>query len=179
MTEFDPQTCVMAGELREMIDIPESIPDCGWVPRSSIKFSTGPAEVSGDSIAIGLSVSFTQPFKWLNIDFTIDFTGKEAGEEEPSVDPTGMILPDGRPVGTWFIPSFADGDDDDDDPLRNRRPSVPGDNHPTNHIFVACASRWGWSAGIGEGHQSGDEGSLEENMEAADRVLHAMLSDDG
>ena len=68
MTEYDETTCITAGELRTAgIAVPATIPDCGWVPRSSIKYGT--AKASGDVAAGRLSVSipieFTVPFQWI------------------------------------------------------------------------------------------------------------------
>lgn len=79
MKEYDEATCVTAGELRAVgLSIPENIPDCAWVLRSSIRISLKNIEVVStgpDKLAdphIGLTVEFTQPFNWISIDFTIE-----------------------------------------------------------------------------------------------------------
>lgn len=44
MKEYDPGTCVTAEELRAMgLDLPETVPDCAWLPRASVKVGTGRA----------------------------------------------------------------------------------------------------------------------------------------
>jgi hypothetical protein len=73
MPEYDPATCITAGELRAVgIPVPESVPDCGWIPRGSM--APGPEEptTSYDPatgiITAMIPTCFTQPFRWFELD---------------------------------------------------------------------------------------------------------------
>jgi hypothetical protein len=82
MSDYDPRTCVTARELRGIgMTLAETIPDCAWVPRDSILYSD-PEVVPGEpkAIAIGLKVTFTVPFQFIEVTFSID----EAKETPPT-----------------------------------------------------------------------------------------------
>lgn len=73
MKEYDPKTCVTAGELRHAgLVITESIPDCAWVPRTALKFSQLSALSTEDGrIHLGANVAFDHPFQWIKITVNI------------------------------------------------------------------------------------------------------------
>lgn len=75
ITEYDPVTCIHAGELRQMgFNVPSEIPDCGWVPRGSMQTVASSSTASDDSMVLttNLEVTFTQPFKWFSASFTAE-----------------------------------------------------------------------------------------------------------
>ena len=85
--EFDPETCITAGELRSMgISVPSSVPDCGWVRRSSIlRAYVEPRTVSyvepripadENVLSITYQLSFTEEFKWVTVNLTVSPTEK-------------------------------------------------------------------------------------------------------
>ena len=73
--EYDPETCITAGELRAQgFHIPESTPDAGWVPRLSMKVvSAAPRSKPNDErrLDISMMISFSEPFRWIEIDAVI------------------------------------------------------------------------------------------------------------
>ena len=76
MTEYDPQTCITAGELRASgIQIPQDIPDCGWVPRWAVVPIPGSAVVTekekGCLLSVGFSLTTTVPFQWITMSCTV------------------------------------------------------------------------------------------------------------
>ncbi len=74
--EYDPHTCVTAGELRKIgMHIPDSIPDCAWVPRWS--FEPGEVECGepdGDQGRVDMRVTmrFNMPFQWVEGRFQVE-----------------------------------------------------------------------------------------------------------
>lgn len=68
--QFDPKTCVTAGELRASgLALPTAIPDCGWVLRASVRYDfkvdrTRIEEVLTGTLRGAIEVSFTEPFRW-------------------------------------------------------------------------------------------------------------------
>lgn len=72
-SEYDPATCVTAGELREIgIPVPVSLPDVAWCPRSALRWACQGAETGPDSSwSLKLAVTFTEPMRWLQVDFTV------------------------------------------------------------------------------------------------------------
>lgn len=76
--EYDEVTCITAGEIRAAgIAVPGNIPDCGWVPRTSLQYETVAAPARSPKLAKGvvamtIRVRFSQPFRWIAIDVTID-----------------------------------------------------------------------------------------------------------
>ena len=57
--EYSPALDVTAGELREAgYSVPDNIPDCAWIPQSSVKESYDPATDSD------IRLTFTEPFRW-------------------------------------------------------------------------------------------------------------------
>jgi len=79
--EYDPRTCVTAGELRAAgLAIPDTIPDVGWVPRDSIMCGEPmPVYDETGTVAVGLEVIFAVLFRWLKVDFTIE--GAQNGDD--------------------------------------------------------------------------------------------------
>lgn len=68
--QYDSKVHVTAGELRAAgLDIPDTVPDTGWVPRSSIKTEVEDSETLEDGVvSFGLTHEFTQPFRWLRVE---------------------------------------------------------------------------------------------------------------
>jgi hypothetical protein len=71
--EYDEKTCITACELRAAgVPIPDSIPDCGWVLRTSIKWGVGPATAEDNSelgvVSVCISAEFTKPFTWIRLE---------------------------------------------------------------------------------------------------------------
>ena len=73
--EYNPETCITAKELRAKgIPVPESIPDCGWIPRwaaipTDVKTSF---DVDDQRLDATFTFRFAVPFKWIDIEFTIE-----------------------------------------------------------------------------------------------------------
>jgi len=67
--EYDPGTCVTAQKLRDVgIDIPDTVPDCAWVPRASIQVGNIDVKDQGDGFFSCDIVSvFTEPFQWFTL----------------------------------------------------------------------------------------------------------------
>ena len=65
--EYDQETCVTAGELRDAgADIPSDIPDVAWVPRIAMRVSPGAAQrLPGGRFRIPLHVELFAPFRWI------------------------------------------------------------------------------------------------------------------
>jgi hypothetical protein len=74
--EYDEVTCITAGELRAQgFPILESIPDCGWIHRHSMRFHPGKCELYADDstrIHVSISVEYTEAFRWIEFSITID-----------------------------------------------------------------------------------------------------------
>jgi len=73
--KYDPHTCLTAAELRGMgLTVPD-VPDAAWVPRSSVRFgevkAVEPDTPNPTSVSVEFSVSFTEPFRWVEIDIPI------------------------------------------------------------------------------------------------------------
>jgi hypothetical protein len=73
-TEYDPVTCVTAGELRALgAEIPDAVPDCGWVSRAALLYDNSPeVTVEGSRMSIHMSATIDEPFKWINV--TVDIS---------------------------------------------------------------------------------------------------------
>lgn len=70
--EYDPITCITAGELRARgINVPLNIPDCAWVPRDSLQIGEPRTRVEGDRGIITIDFVYREPFRWLELEFTI------------------------------------------------------------------------------------------------------------
>lgn len=88
--DYDPDTCITAAELRAMgIEVHESVPDVGWVPRAAMRMSAEPAEHTPEDIAAGLlrmdmAITFTEPFRW--IELNVQAT-KRTDTEDPTTAP--------------------------------------------------------------------------------------------
>lgn len=70
--EYDPATCQTAAELRASgIAVPASIPDCAWIPSGSMRV-VGEPKVTPKAPNLvtvqGISVVFTVPFRWIEIE---------------------------------------------------------------------------------------------------------------
>lgn len=79
---YDAVTCITAGELREMgIAIPANVPDCGWIPRGAMQMRAGTAhqhseaEIAAGILRVNLECTFTQPFRWIELDVVIHKPG--------------------------------------------------------------------------------------------------------
>lgn len=73
-SEYDPETCITAGELRMSgLVIPENIPDCGWVRRSAIRAVPGDGQLSSDGrFSIGIALQFNEPFQWISVSVEVE-----------------------------------------------------------------------------------------------------------
>lgn len=70
---YDPLTCITAEELRDCgIPVPETVPDCAWVPDESIKTDVecGPGDRE-DDIKCVFTYTFLSPFRHLQITLTV------------------------------------------------------------------------------------------------------------
>ena len=81
LEEYSADTCWLARELRELgICVPATIPDEGWIPRSSVRFENfRVAEDPNDKTRAlgGADAVFDQPSKWIEMDFTLTKEGVE------------------------------------------------------------------------------------------------------
>lgn len=67
---YDADTCITAGELRAMgCTLPDTIPDCGWVPRSAMIVSTAVDKSRCDEqiLAVDAKITLTEPFRWIEV----------------------------------------------------------------------------------------------------------------
>lgn len=65
---------VTAGELRTLgLRIPETIPDCAWVPRTSLVIGEHRAIVSADGqrLDVEVDIGIGAPFRWVEAEFTV------------------------------------------------------------------------------------------------------------
>ena len=65
---------ITAAELRAMgVPLDESIPDCAWVPRLSIRWVVGkPTASDPRTLLVPIEAEFTQPFTWIEGEGTIE-----------------------------------------------------------------------------------------------------------
>jgi hypothetical protein len=64
---------VSAGWLRECgIPVPDSIPDCATVPRSSMKMRMAGWRADGDMLTMDMRVTFDERFKWFEATVIVD-----------------------------------------------------------------------------------------------------------
>lgn len=76
--DYDEASCVSAGELRAAgYSVPENIPDCAWVPRSSVRVNNDEVSAHTDPgdpsiVHVSVSVEFTEPFKWVEATILLD-----------------------------------------------------------------------------------------------------------
>jgi len=75
MIEYDPKTCITAGELREFgAQIPQDILDCGWIPRNHLSLKLGTHELSGlepTQLQFSIELTFLSEFRWVKATFEI------------------------------------------------------------------------------------------------------------
>jgi hypothetical protein len=80
----DAEDRIYAGELRALgCNVPESIPDCAWAARSSMRI--GPTEITGPvdedgNVPTTTTITFVAPLRWVTA--TIGFSYDE-GEGAP------------------------------------------------------------------------------------------------
>ena len=76
---YDPETCITAAELRANgFPIPDTIPDCGWVRRSSIEIIEHDVqEADDDAFHIDLKFQFMEPFRWISINAKLKKTDED------------------------------------------------------------------------------------------------------
>lgn len=72
--EYDPKTCITAGELRAAgFVIPDDIPNVGWVRRTSIDWDGDVAiEEIDHKIRASVKFRFTEPFQWITATFKME-----------------------------------------------------------------------------------------------------------
>lgn len=64
---------ISAGDLRAAgISIPAEIPDCAWVPRSSMQYRLEPLQADGDVLRMNAYVTFTQAFSWVEVPVLVE-----------------------------------------------------------------------------------------------------------
>ncbi len=72
---YDPRTCLTAGEVRAIgVELPESVPDCAWVPRWAMRTELGKV-TDGDtpgSVDMMIGISFSVPFTWIELKIEVD-----------------------------------------------------------------------------------------------------------
>ena len=70
--KYDPVTCISAGELRAIgLPMPESIPDCGWIPRTAMEIKALESKLNGETeLRINTEIKFTEPFRWITVSLT-------------------------------------------------------------------------------------------------------------
>lgn len=86
MNEYDSETCVTAGELRASgIGIEHHIPDCAWIPRSSIMVEMGEVDFDPEEgmMQVQMIHTFTAPFSHYTVELKFRFAPKcpECGSE--------------------------------------------------------------------------------------------------
>lgn len=75
MAEYDPKTCVTAGELRSIgLPIPDSIPDVAYIPHYGItakliRISGDDADGEFDAV---VDVTFVEPFRWISLKLVVE-----------------------------------------------------------------------------------------------------------
>lgn len=70
---YDPETCVKAGELRAAgIPVSDDIPDCGWIPRASIRQEVVGVTGVDRQLTVHLTVTFEEPFRSIHIEGTVN-----------------------------------------------------------------------------------------------------------
>jgi hypothetical protein len=81
--EYNERTCITAGELRAAgVAVPRSIPDCGWVPKHTMKFGEPTCAVEPDNtgapaVACSIPIILTVPFRWVSVDLVLGDTPKD------------------------------------------------------------------------------------------------------
>lgn len=95
-TEYDPETCLTAGELRATgAHVPENIPDCAWVPRCSVVVRRPPSvdidPIDPTIIRVDTTMEFTAPFRWIKVEATFNKeetmkSASGASEQPPQKD---------------------------------------------------------------------------------------------
>jgi len=90
--QYNPETCVHAGELRERgYDIPESIPDCAWIPRDAMvpteDFNVEKDHSDDKLFHFSVGVVFTQPFRWVEGKFVQQNQCSHCGTSDKKVIP--------------------------------------------------------------------------------------------
>jgi hypothetical protein len=83
--EYDLVTCITAGEIRSMgFQLPGLIPDRGWIPRASMQIRAKDTRVltAHGTLEIDYTVSFLQPFTWVNLTaIIVDPHGRAPGDK--------------------------------------------------------------------------------------------------
>lgn len=73
LTDFNPATCVTAGELRAIgIAIPGCVPDCGWVPRHAVDLDLSfsvptDAQIKAGEVPVQAVVNIRCAFRWITV----------------------------------------------------------------------------------------------------------------
>lgn len=71
VTEYDPETCITAGELRAQgtYDLPESIPDVAWVPKSAVTWTPIATKYDPETQKLDthIAVNVTAEWKWVEV----------------------------------------------------------------------------------------------------------------
>lgn len=71
---------ITAFELRAMgYAIPADIPDCGNIPRNSMKMRAIDGSWTGDVLNLAVEVTFTEPFTWVEGTATIPYSDDKGG----------------------------------------------------------------------------------------------------
>ena len=75
--DYNPKTCICAKELRETgINVPKEIPDCAWVPRTSLSLNMrGDAKqdpIDPTIISVLMEMNFDEPFRWVEAKIIVE-----------------------------------------------------------------------------------------------------------
>ena len=55
--------------------MPDTIPDCGWIPKTSIKFLQPDVTIDklvAGQVNVAIAAKFTEPFRWVQINLKLD-----------------------------------------------------------------------------------------------------------
>ena len=73
--EYDAATCITAAEARASgIEVPETVPDVAWIPRSSIRVELGDvtADIEGKRFNATFAIHFSEPWRWIHFRMEIE-----------------------------------------------------------------------------------------------------------
>jgi hypothetical protein len=88
--EYNSDIHITAAALRGMgFKVPDTIPDCAFVPRYAIQFHSSRPVIDGERCSVSFKIHVDQPFLWL-----------EAQTELENQGPTKPCIICGKPVST-------------------------------------------------------------------------------
>ena len=76
LTDYDPASCVLAGELRGMgMVIPGHVPDAAWVPRSCVVVTRSGVFQEPGGLMCVVEFRITGPFRWVSVSVDVKDPG--------------------------------------------------------------------------------------------------------